>query len=589
MNANEFDLDFDFEKEYGSDPLNENEIPEIDEDFDLRAILESNFNEEAALFTSEYENDFDYGPEEETPAEEESPAADLEEDLTLDFDFGELNEEELNSDEAPAEESQPEEVTEAPAEPEEPKVSQPPRRRKPVSKARQFKNETLPLLIMGITAVLIVFFVVGSISRAITNHIRNNEQQLLASESAANEQERQDREAQQVLAEAEELASGYDYDAAVAMLQAFDGDRSKYPDIDIRISQYQQAQASLIAHNDPGAVANLSFHVLIADPARAFNDKTWGGQYNRNFVTVDEFEKILEQLYANDYVLVDMDDIISETNTGGAITYAAKPLYLPDGKKPVMITETMVNYYAYMIDGNDDGEPDKEGAGFASRLVVDKLTGDIKAEMVNSVGETVVGDYDLVPILEKFIKAHPDFSYKGARATLAVSGHEGLFGYRTNTSVVEKKGQDYYDKQVSGAKEVASALRAKGYNIACYTYADTNYSGKAASDIQADIDKWTAEITPILGTVDTIVYAKMGDISSTGAYSGGKFNVLSNAGFRYFISHGNKPSVNVPSTYVRQLRIMVTGTNMAHSATMYSNYFDAKTVLNNKRGDVPKG
>jgi hypothetical protein len=81
----------------------------------------------------------------------------------------------------------------------------------------------------------------------------------------------------------------------------------------------------------------------------------------------------------------------------------------------------------------------------------------------------------------------------------------------------------------------------------------------------------------------------MGDISSTGAYSGGKFNVLSNAGFRYFISHGNKPSVNVTSTYVRQLRIMVTGTNMAHSATMYSNYFDAKTVLNNKRGDVPKG
>ena len=589
MNANEFDLDFDFEKEYSIGPIDEDEIPEIDEDFDLRAILESNFNEEAALFNSEYENDFDYGPEEELSMEE-APAAEAAEETEpeLDLDFGELTEEELSS-EVPAEEDQPEEAAETPAEPEEPKVSQPPRRRKPMSKARRFKNETLPLLIMGITAVLIIFFVVGAVSRAITNHIRNNELQLLASESAANEQERQDREAQLVLTEAAELAAGYDYEAAVAMLQGFDGDRSKYPDIDIHMSQYQQAQASLIAHNDPGAVPNLSFHVLIADPTRAFADKTWGGQYNRNFVTTDEFEKILEQLYANGYVLVDMDDIISETNTGGAITYAAKPLYLPDGKKPVMITETMVNYYAYMIDGNDDGEPDKEGAGFASRLVVDKLTGDIKAEMVNSVGETVVGDYDLVPILENFIEEHPDFSYKGARATLAVSGHEGIFGYRTNTSVVEKKGQDYYDKQVSGAKEVAAALRAKGYNIACYTYADTNYSGKAASDIQSDIDKWTAEVTPILGTVDTIVYAKMGDISSTGAYSGGKFNVLSNAGFRYFISHGNKPSVNVTSTYVRQLRIMVTGTNMAHSATMYSDYFDAKTVLNNKRGDVPKG
>ena len=70
MNANEFDLDFDFEKEYGFDLPKEEENTPPKEDFDLKAILESDFAEEADLFHAEYDNDFDYGPEE-TPVENE--------------------------------------------------------------------------------------------------------------------------------------------------------------------------------------------------------------------------------------------------------------------------------------------------------------------------------------------------------------------------------------------------------------------------------------------------------------------------------------------------------------------------------------
>jgi hypothetical protein len=33
---------------------------------------------------------------------------------------------------------------------------------------------------------------------------------------------------------------------------------------------------------------------------------------------------------------------------------------------------------------------------------------------------------------------------------------------------------------------------------------------------------------------------------------------------------------------------MVTGTAMAHTGTMYSDFFDAKTVLDSTRGDVPQ-
>ena len=621
MNANEFDLDFDFEKEYGFDLPKEEENTPPKEDFDLRAILESDFAEEADLFHAEYDNDFDYGPEE-TPAENtpvdseeeidvpvfdtEEPSIEqllMEDDIPVIDDLAEEEYAEIPvEEEIPAEEPVRNRRERKPAKerwnplkqrpapvPQEPKpAAENNPRKKPVSKMRQFKNETLPLIIMGIAAVLIVFFIVGSASRAIANGIRNNKDKHTASESQVNEEQRLAEEAERILKEAALLAAGYDYDAAIAKLNTYSGNITEHSEITMRLSEYKQTLSSLIQYNDPASIPNLSFHMLIADPTRAFTNQKWGNSYNKNFVTTGEFEKILEQLYDKGYVLVEMEHCVAETVTGDTITYSSKPVLLPDGKKPVMITQTMVNYYNYMIDGNDDGTPDKDGAGFASKLVVDDLTGKIQAEMVTASGETVRGDYDLVPILEKFIEEHPDFSYKGARAILAVTGDEGIFGYRTNASVKNKKGDDYYNQQVEGAKKLVNALRDKGYEIACYTYGNIDYGKKSASEIQADIANWKMEVMPIVGTLDTLVYAKSSDISSTGAYTGGKYNVLYEAGFRYFISNGTSPSGDVTSSYVRQKRIMVTGQFMAHTATMYTPYFDAKVVLNSQRGNVPQ-
>ena len=142
------------------------------------------------------------------------------------------------------------------------------------------------------------------------------------------------------------------------------------------------------------------------------------------------------KLYTGGYVLVDFNSFIaSNEDLTGNRNFSYNPVLLPEGKKPIMITETMVNYFDYMIDGNKDGEPDAGGAGFASKLIVD-TNGDIKAQMVDASGQTQVGDFDLVPVLETFISEHPDFSYRGARATLAVTGTQGIFGYRTNTSYI---------------------------------------------------------------------------------------------------------------------------------------------------------
>jgi len=460
----------------------------------------------------------------------------------------------------------------------------PRRRRRKRTKAQIFKEVYLPPLLAGLTLILILVFVIGSISNAIQQKKIDNDVAVRESQQAAEEEARLEAEAARILEESSRLAQGYDYQAAIEVLNSYSGDMTQ--EMNLKIAEYTNIQSSLVEYKDYSSIPNLSFHVLIADPARAFVDKSLGGQYNRNFVTVDEFSKILEQLYKGGYVLVDFDSF-TETNTGldGNANFFTTPIALPEGKKPVMLTETMVNYLSYMVDSNDDGEPDAGAAGFAYRMIVDE-NGDIKAQMVDANGQTQTGNYDLVPILEDFIKEHPDFCYKGARATLAVCGYEGVFGYRTNTSYISSVSQAFYDEQVAGAKTLVEALRNKGYTIACYTYGNVAYGDKSATQIQADMQEWTNQITPVLGDVDVLVYARTSDI---GDYGGAKFQVLHGCGFRYFVRHGSQPYAEINNTYVKQSRLMVTGENMAWNSSQFNGLFDCAAIMNNLRGNVPKG
>jgi hypothetical protein len=392
------------------------------------------------------------------------------------------------------------------------------------------------------------------------------------------------QEAQLLADEALALAAGYNYDAAITLLESFEGEKSQYQVLMDAYNTIDQSKSKIKPIDDPNKIPNLSFHCLIADPARAFIDKEFGKSYNQNYVTTDEFSKILEQLYANGYVLVDFNSFIVETvGEDGKVTYSTQPIYLPEGKKPVMLTETLVNYETFSIDSDGDGEADKGGDGFASKLVV--KDGKIVNEYVDADGNVLYGAYDLVPILENFIAAHPDFCYRGARATLAVSGEDGVFGYRIMHSVKTKKGEDYYNQQVEGAKAIAQALRDRGYTIACYTYANVAYGTISATNIQVDLDNWKKEVKPVLGDVPVLVYAKASDISADGNYEGGKYNVLKGAGFRYFISSGNASYAEVTVNYVRQSRIMVTGQAMTTNPQIFNGYFTPKEVLNDLRGN----
>ena len=462
----------------------------------------------------------------------------------------------------------------------------PPRRqRRKRTKFEIFKEAYLPFVIVALAAILVITFVIGSVSRAVEKNKLEKEASIAASESIALEEAQLQAEATRLLASAKEAADALDYQRAIDLIDTFKGDISKYAELSQKRAEYVQKMSELVIYSDPNKVPHLSFQMLIADPARAFVNEDYGNSYNRNYVTTDEFEKILQQLYDNGYMLVSIYDLVDRSEGN----FYAGTLRLPVGKKPIVLSQVAANYFTYMTDGDEDGLPDKDGAGFPYCLDLDD-SGNFVSKMIDAEGNEVVGIFDFVTILEKFIAEHPDFSYQGARAVLAVTGYDGIFGYRTNPEVRETQGSEYYAQQLSGAQKIVDALKAAGYDLACYSYEHISYGDSAVELINGDLGLWTEQVTPILGDVDILVYPYGDDINSSisSTYDGDKYNALYDAGFRIFVSMDNyvEASAQVTESYFRQTRRWVTGAKMAYASETFEDLFNPAAVLNNQRGDV---
>lgn len=447
-----------------------------------------------------------------------------------------------------------------------------PRRRKR-SRMKVFKQVYLPVIIVGLVVLLFIIFAIGSIKRSNEKRAAAREESIAQEASEEAELEIYRQKAAELMVEADKYAKNYDYDGAITVLDGFleiyTGNLDEFQDLMDRRESYLQTKNSLVAWDDPSRIVNLGFNLLIADSKTAFSDEGMGSTYKYNNISVTEFNNILNQLYQNGYVLVDMEDILTVTvNVDGTVSYAPKTLYLPEGKTPFMITQSQVNYYSYMVDGNDDGEPDKKGDGFAYKLKV--KDGKFVNERINSSGEMVTGDFDLVPALETFIAEHPDFSYMGARAILVVTGYDGIFGYRGDED----------------PSELLQALRDAGYTIGCNTYRNKAYGSIDTDEIKNDLESWETEIVPVLGQTNIFAFAKQSDIAPSGeAYSGKKYEALALGGYSYFLGFcdNGQPWMVFEESYVRQGRLMVTGNALEKKGNWFTGMFDASAVVDRSR------
>ena len=167
-----------------------------------------------------------------------------------------------------------------------------------------------------------------------------------------------------------------------------------------------------------GVVEHLFFHPIVAYPELAFDGDSQADGIDDWMVTVDEYDKILQSVYDRGYVLVDINDVWSEsTDANGQPVMIRNTLYIPEGKKPLIFSYDDVNYYDYMLKD-----------GFTYKLILGE-DGLIWSYGLDPQGNEVISqDLDAVTILDKFVREHPDFSPFGAKGSLSLTGYQGILG-----------------------------------------------------------------------------------------------------------------------------------------------------------------
>ncbi len=235
-----------------------------------------------------------------------------------------------------------------------------------------------------------------------------------------------------------------------------------------------------------GPVKHVFFHSLIIYPdiaARSIDSKG----YEMYMINVSEFEHVIDSLYKNGFVLIDPRSMYSVGDDG---KIKQKDIYVPVGKKPLIISQDDVGYYSKM-----------DNSGFASKLVFSN--GRVLTEVKTPEGTTTLSDKgDVVPILDSFVMEHPDFAPTGFKGVLALTGFEGILGYRTEASA--KNSESEREK----VAPVVAALKADGWAFANHSYwHDSRYLSGSISEesLRSDIKRWKSEVESLVGPTDLYV------------------------------------------------------------------------------------
>ena len=460
------------------------------------------------------------------------------------------------------------------------------RRARRIRRRRQERRRKL--IVLGGTAVITILVLVSAVSGIIRFVSKDNKQNQVSEEKkesssvdAAEKTNADVKSQEDVLADAKLMAAQYDYDGAISLLKK----QSSYKentDMQNAVKSYETDKASCKAW-PLEEVTHVFYHTLIKDTSKAFDGDYKEADYNQVMTTIDEFNKITETMYEKGYVMVSIYDMVKADENGNM---TRGEILLPPGKIPFVLSQDDVCYYHYM-----------DGDGYASRLIVDDK-GKVRNEYIEDDGSVSVGDYDMVPLIDRFVEKHPDFSYRGAKGIVALTGYNGILGYRTDQSY-ETRPDDLDDNKVEwldahpdfslekereGAKKVADAMKAEGWLFASHTWGHQNIAQISLDTLQTDTQKFKDNVDPLIGGTDIIIFAFGTDLCGEEDYHGDKFEYLKGVGYNYFCNvDSSKYYVQIRDRYFRQGRRNLDGYRMYYNPELLEDLFDAKSVFDPAR------
>jgi hypothetical protein len=362
----------------------------------------------------------------------------------------------------------------------------------------------------------------------------------------------------------------HDPDAAEKTLKDQEGD-----DVDDLRTKIDKTRDELVEWPDNLQISHLFFHSLIADTDRAFDGDEDAQGYDDYMCTVDEFTKILKDVYDDGYVLVSPHDICRKHEDG---TMRSRKIHLPKDRKPMVLSQDDVCYYEYM-----------EGDGFADDLHVSD-DGKIVNSYTDGDGKTTEGSYDIVPLVDDFLDEHPDFSYHGHKGIVALTGYNGILGYRSSEREYgddPKKLKKAQDK----AKKTAKALKEDGWEIASHSWGHIDVGKSPVEKIRTDFDRWDNEVKPLTGETDMLILPFGADMSGVPPYDTNdpKYRTTRDHGFDYiFLVDGTAEYwAQMQDGYLRQARMNVDGIRLRGNASgeekSLEPFFDSSSVIDHSR------
>ena len=319
----------------------------------------------------------------------------------------------------------------------------------------------------------------------------------------------------------------------------------------------QEAAQGLVPYDGP--IEHIFFHPLLAYPSRTFDGDADANEFNKYYVTVSEFKKMINQIYANNYMLIDLKALYEEKLVDGKKVLVHKELKLPPDKKPLILSVDDVNYTDY-----------KSTNGTVSKLMLD-TEGNVATYSVSPSGEKVIShDNEVIPIIDAFVAEHPDFSFQGAKGILAFTGYCGVLGYKTN-----KLDSPSYPEERQSALAMIERLKETGWTFASHGYSHLDARTDSYQNLEKDTLRWEKEVGLLIGPTNIYVYP----FGSSVLPGNPKFQFLLDQGFKILCSVGPTPYLKDTADYVMMDRRHIDGIALYGQAAILKNLFDAKSVI----------
>lgn len=259
---------------------------------------------------------------------------------------------------------------------------------------------------------------------------------------------------------------------------------------------------------------------------------------------MEQFKQVIQQLYDNNFILINASSTYSFDKNGHI---KQNKLYLPKGKKPLILSIDDLSYYSYMKNG-----------GFADKLVL--ADGVVKTEVLTPEGRKIVtDDGDVIPILDSFIKTHPDFSLDSAKGIIGLTGFEGILGYRTNWP--GERG----DSERRQAIAVVEALKKDGWIFASHSFSHDQvflYKTITPDFLAKDLARWSREVEPLVGPTNIFI----GPFGQLFSDRDPRRQQIIDAGFNILYGVGLDGYTKFSDYYLVMDRINIDGYRLTHNA-----------------------